>query len=126
MGDDMRDGFKLPSEPQDWISPCEADNRYVICIKSDGHRFMIAAILHVNGGELDPALLPRMLCAGLPFTPATKGTWVKGAIGLADARLWLTDESSSVRLPTQDNRRELVLAWDGRIDNRGDLLFSLD
>ncbi len=86
---------------------------------------MIAAILHVNGGELDPALLQRMLCAGLPFTPAAKGTWVKGAIGLADARLWLTDESSPVRLPTQDNRRELVLAWDGRIDNRAELLSSL-
>ena len=36
---------------------------------------------------------------------------MKGAIGLADARLWLADESCPAGLPIQDNRRDLVVAW---------------
>jgi asparagine synthase (glutamine-hydrolysing) len=86
---------------------------------------VIAAILCIDGGELEPPRVVQMVGAGLPFTPDAEGIWVEGAVGLGEARLWLSDGPSPRLLPTRDEQRGLVLAWDGRLDNREDLLMSL-
>lgn len=86
---------------------------------------MIAAILRVDGNALDPVLPARVVSTGLPFAPDLKGTWADGPVGVADARMYLTEDSGPSLLPARDDQRGLILAWDGRLDNRDDLLTSL-
>ena len=47
---------------------------------------------------------------------------MQGAVAIGEARSWLTEETPPGQLPVRDERRELVLAWDGRLDNREDLI----
>jgi asparagine synthase (glutamine-hydrolysing) len=86
---------------------------------------VIAAILRVDGSALDSVLPARTVSTGLPFAPDLKGAWADGPVGVADARLDLTENSGPSLLPARDDQRGLVLAWDGRLDNRDDLVASL-
>jgi asparagine synthase (glutamine-hydrolysing) len=93
---------------------------------------VIAAVRSLDGSGVEPALIVRMLGAGRlvafggesPLAADIEATWVEGEVGLGEARFGLTEElrpGGSLR----DDQRDLVLAWDGRLDNRDDLLISL-
>ena len=97
---------------------------------------MIAAVRSLAGSVVAPTLLARMLGAGRlvelggqqPPLADIEATWAEGEVGLGEARLWLTDMTEKPRsgsMPMRDEQRELVLAWDGRLDNTEDLLTSL-
>jgi asparagine synthase (glutamine-hydrolysing) len=86
---------------------------------------VIAAVLRVDGVEVELSLLERMLGGWRPVAPDSEGSWVQGEVGLGEARLWFTEEPDQGPVPVRDERRELVLAWDGRLDNREDLLALL-
>lgn len=86
---------------------------------------MIAAILRVDGIEVEPSLPDRMLGVWRPVAPYANGTWVHGAVAIGDARARLTAEPHPALLPMHDEQRDLVLAWDGRLDNREDLMTVL-
>ena len=51
---------------------------------------------------------------------------VRGWIGLGHQHFWTTPESSGERQPLSDVRAEVVLVFDGRLDNREELLATLD
>jgi asparagine synthase (glutamine-hydrolysing) len=94
---------------------------------------MIAAVRRLDGLDVEPALVHRMLGAGRlvalrgerPPAPDVEGTWARDEIGLGEDRLWPIEEPGPGPLPARDERRELALAWDGRLDNGDDLLASL-
>jgi asparagine synthase (glutamine-hydrolysing) len=94
---------------------------------------MIAAILHIDGTDVEPSLLAQMLAVGRPIAPDTdkplvptiEGTWVNKHIGLGVARFRLAEEPHTRCPPTHDASRQLMLAWEGRIDNREDIVVSL-
>lgn len=91
---------------------------------------MIVAVRDLAGPGVEPSLLMQMLSAGQfvelrgqrPPVADIEATWAKGEVGLGEARFWLTEKPGPGSLPIRDERRELVLAWDGRLDNRDDLL----
>jgi asparagine synthase (glutamine-hydrolysing) len=86
---------------------------------------VIAAVLRVDGVEVEPSLPDRMLGVWRPGASDAEGTWVQGAVAIGETRLWLTEEPRPRPLPVRDEQRDLVLVWDGRLDNGDDLLTSL-
>jgi asparagine synthase (glutamine-hydrolysing) len=79
---------------------------------------LIAAALGIDGHRVDPAVLRRMAGTAFPG-PQIAEDWTEGAIGLAAG----TDTRSGGG-PREDDR--CVVVWDGRIDNRPDLIGKLD
>ena len=101
--------------------------------QGDGEYGMVAAILNVDGADVAPSLLARMLAAGRPLTPDTEQpltptlerTWVNKHIGLGDARFSSPHEELPWRLVTPEASHQPMLAWDGRLDNRDDIVALL-
>jgi asparagine synthase (glutamine-hydrolysing) len=54
-----------------------------------------------------------------------KGQWIKGSIGLSHRAFFTTPESAGEQQPMHDQDRRLAVTFDGRIDNREELLKSL-
>jgi asparagine synthase (glutamine-hydrolysing) len=86
----------------------------------------IAALLHLDGKLVDSAVLQRMLAAARPFGSDAEGIWIEGRIGMAATRYYTTRENGTEDIPLIDEERGFVLAWDGRLDNRKDLLARFD
>ena len=53
------------------------------------------------------------------------GLWHQGQVGLVHQMLWTTPESRQEKLPLVSPTGDLVLAADGRIDNRDELIHVL-
>lgn len=89
----------------------------------------LAGILTAGGEAAPPgALLPKfeqMMASLAHRGPAAASTW-KGAAGLLGAfSLHTTPESARESQPLEDAESGLVIVWDGRLDNRDDLLSQL-
>ena len=74
----------------------------------------IAAALGIDGRRVDPAVIRRMVETPVQ-DPQRGGSWTDGAIGVA---------AGQPCVPLVDDR--FVMAWDGRIDNRPDVIRRLD
>ena len=85
----------------------------------------IAGLYHVDGRPVDPALLRRMLDALAHRGPDGEGQWVSGPLGLGHRLLHTTPESLNEKQPVTDERDECWLVWDGRLDNREELIAAL-
>lgn len=85
----------------------------------------IAGICRVDGRPADPALVARMTRALAHRAPDGEGHWVSGPIGLGYRLLVTTPESLHEKQPVTDERSECWLVWDGRLDNRGELIAAL-
>ncbi len=85
----------------------------------------IAGLYSVDGCPADPDLLRRMLDALAYRGPDGEGQWVAGPIGLGHRLLSTTPESLNEKQPVTDERGESSLVWDGRLDNREELVGAL-
>ncbi|MBI4454475.1 MAG: asparagine synthase (glutamine-hydrolyzing) [Acidobacteria bacterium] len=82
----------------------------------------IVGIWDLEGRPLDPALIKRMMDRMAHRGPDGANHWISGSVGLGHRLLRTTPESLSEKEPISDARGECLLVWDGRIDNRDELL----
>jgi asparagine synthase (glutamine-hydrolysing) len=85
----------------------------------------LAAIYHGDGRPADVALLRRMTAAIAHRGPDASGEWSAGRVALGHRLLYTTPESMSEVQPLADAAAECRLIWDGRIDDRDDLIGEL-
>ncbi|MBI4611280.1 MAG: asparagine synthase (glutamine-hydrolyzing) [Candidatus Rokubacteria bacterium] len=85
----------------------------------------IAGICHSGGRPADPALLQRMTDILAHRGPDGEGQWVAGPVGLGHRMLHTTPESLHEKQPLADAHGTCQLAWDGRVDNREELIAAL-
>jgi len=86
----------------------------------------IAGMYSVDGRPADPALLKRMTDILAHRGPDGEGQWASGPVGLGHRLLFTTPESLHEKQPVTDERGECWLVWDGRLDNREELIASLE
>lgn len=82
----------------------------------------IAGLFNVDGRPADAGLLSRMRDRLAARGPHAKDQWVDGPVGLAHRLLHTTPESLKERQPLSEAGGECRLVWDGRVDNREDLI----
>ena len=85
----------------------------------------IAAILHFDGSPIETALLDRMTEAVAHRGPDRSGTWTNRSVGLGHRMLCSTEEAVHERQPLCDERGQVCLVFDGRVDNREELRKAL-
>ncbi|MBI4219106.1 MAG: asparagine synthase (glutamine-hydrolyzing) [Chloroflexi bacterium] len=85
----------------------------------------IAGILNLDGRPADPAALQRMLAVVAHRGPDGAGSWSDGPLALGNLQLHTTPEASRETLPAIDSTERLVLVYDGRLDNRDELIDAL-
>ena len=86
----------------------------------------IAGICFSDGKPVNPNDLSKMLVAMHHRGPNRAGGWSEGPVGLGHCMLWTTSESLHESLPALNPTGELAITADSRIDNRDELLASLD
>jgi len=86
----------------------------------------IAGIYNLDGRPVDPSLLTKMTDAIAHRGPDGEGHWMDGQIGMGHRMLHTTPESLHEKLPMANDRGDLVITADARIDNRDELLTSLE
>ncbi len=85
----------------------------------------IAALYNLDGRPVEPALLRRMTDVIAHRGPDGAGVLTDGAVGLGHRMLRTTPESLGERQPLTDETGEFAITFDGRIDNRDELLAGL-
>lgn len=85
----------------------------------------IAGIVHTDGRSVDAAAIGRLAAAAACRGFDGTATWHDGPAGLVRHRHATTPEASGERQPRPDDASGMVIAFDGRLDNRGDLLALL-
>ncbi len=85
----------------------------------------IAAVWHRHGAPLGAGDIDGMLDRQRHRGPDGAAAWVRRSVAIGHASLELAPESMGERLPLVDGSGRYVLAFDGRIDNRDDLLATL-
>lgn len=85
----------------------------------------IAGVFYRDGRVVDRPDVERMVESIGHRGPDGSGVWCEGAVGLGHRMLWTTPESLQERLPLVDQRRDLAITADARIDNRGELMAAL-
>ena len=83
----------------------------------------LAAVLAPASGD-QRSTLETMLRAAEGMFDA-EGTWVGGAVGLAQRSRFVTPEEGPGAVPLRDERRDLTLVADVRLDNRDELARAL-
>jgi asparagine synthase (glutamine-hydrolysing) len=83
----------------------------------------IAVIYHADGRPVAPTMLDRMVDALAHRGPDGISRQVHGAVGLGHCLMHTTPESLGEAQPASDG--DCWLVWDGRLDNRGELLQAL-
>lgn len=86
----------------------------------------IVGIYYLDGRHVDHKDLRRMVDRLEHRGPDGEGIWYKGSIGLGHRMLWTTPESLKEKLPLVYRNGKLVITADARIDNRDELISSLD
>jgi asparagine synthase (glutamine-hydrolysing) len=82
----------------------------------------IVAIFNSDGAPADEALLRRMLAAAAYRGPDGVGVWRQGPIALGHLMLRTTPESLHETQPLLDGPGNLCLTFNGRLDNRDELI----
>ena len=86
----------------------------------------IIGIYFFDGRPIEKSDLEKMLNSILYRGPDKNGIWHEGAVGLGNCLLCTTPESENERLPLVSRDGNLVLVADARIDNRDELLPTLN
>ena len=84
----------------------------------------IVGIWNLDGEPVERSLLVRLNACLAHRGADGEGLWMRGAVGLACQNFWVTPESVKETQPAVDPSGA-VLLFDGRLDNRGDLLARL-
>lgn len=85
----------------------------------------LAAVFIPDGRPADPAVLSVMLDAMRVRGPDGTSAWHRGPAALGFLALHTTPESQHERQPYEDPRTGRVVVFDGRLDNRDDLIAAL-
>ncbi len=85
----------------------------------------IAAICRADGAPVPAREAQRMAGLMAHRGPDAAGAWSAGSVGLAHRLLATTRADLDVPAPVADESGERRLVWDGRLDNREDLLAAL-
>jgi asparagine synthase (glutamine-hydrolysing) len=85
----------------------------------------IVGVFYADGKAVDRETLGGMMEAVAHRGPDGTGLWCEGPIGLGQRTLWTTPESLHERLPLSNQRGDLVITADARIDNREELFSRL-
>ncbi|MGB7188509.1 MAG: hypothetical protein WBD10_00090, partial [Acidobacteriaceae bacterium] len=86
----------------------------------------IAGIYCADGRPADVAELKRMAAAVEHRGPDGIGYWNAGPVALAHLQFCTTPESLDERQPLVSPGGEACLVWNGRVDNREELLAGLE
>ena len=86
----------------------------------------IMGIHHLNGQPVQRGDLKRMVDTLAHRGPDGSEIWIDGAIGFGHRMLWTTPESLLETLPMVNEKGDLVITADARIDNRNELQVLLD
>lgn len=85
----------------------------------------LAGCVSLDGALIDPRPLQRMAASTPYLGPDGLDTWCEGPAGFVRFKHATTPEALAERQPFLDEPAGLVLAFDGRLDNRDDLLRDL-
>ena len=85
----------------------------------------LTGLLRLDGAPFDPRDLVTMVEAAPWRAPDGSATWHDGQAGLAHLRFATTPEDRRDGQPLVDEAAGLALVFDGRLDNRADLLRDL-
>ncbi|HUF90892.1 MAG TPA: asparagine synthase-related protein [Candidatus Limnocylindria bacterium] len=85
----------------------------------------IAGECRIDGAPADAGLLSRMSARLAHRGPDGQGQWVDGPVGLGHRLHATTAEALADKQPVGDETGERWLVWDGRLDNRGELVAAL-
>src|SRR5713226_7356324 len=80
-----------------------------------------AGILNFDGRPVDQAFLAKLTVAMEQYGPDGGNTYLDGPLGMAYRAFHTTLESRLERQPHK-NAQGIVITWDGRLDNRDDLI----
>src|SRR5688572_29343610 len=86
----------------------------------------VAAVFMTDGGPADPGVLAAMLEVLGGRGPHGRTGWREGSVALGFLPFHATPESVTERQPHLDPRSGSVIAFDGRLDNRDELVDSLE
>lgn len=85
----------------------------------------IAGILNLDGSPVAAGPLEGMLHDISHLGPDDSGVWSKDAVGLVHTQLQTTPESEYERQPLRLQNDKFAIVWDGRVDNRSQLIEEL-
>lgn len=86
----------------------------------------IAGVYHLDGRFVEASTMETMAKSLAHRGPDGSGVWIDGTIGFAHTMLWTTPESLTEKQPFLNRSGALVITADARIDNREELLRTLD
>ena len=86
----------------------------------------IVGIYNLDGRPVEQTDLQRMLDSIAHRGPDGSGVWTDGPVGLGHRMLWTTPESLHEKLPLTNKSGDLVITADARIDNRDELIPTLN
>ncbi|NMG20013.1 lasso peptide isopeptide bond-forming cyclase [Brasilonema bromeliae] len=86
----------------------------------------IMGIYNLDGCPVDPEDLGRMVDILAHRGPDGADIWVDGSVGFGHRMLWTTPESKLEKLPLANGTGNLVITSDARIDNRDELINTLE
>ena len=81
----------------------------------------IAGILYFHGAPLEPGLIVKLTTAMKRRGPDAQTHWMQSSLALGHCMLRTTPESLEEHQPHVSQDKNLVLVWDGRLDNREEL-----
>lgn len=85
----------------------------------------IVGICYLNKSPVEQQNIARMIDTLAHRGPDDADIWVDGSVGLGHRMLWTTPESLIEKLPLVNQRGDIVLTSDCRIDNREELIAAL-
>ncbi|MEA5598344.1 lasso peptide isopeptide bond-forming cyclase [Rivularia sp. UHCC 0363] len=85
----------------------------------------IVGINYLDGRPVDRENLTKMVDILAHRGPDGADIWVDGCVGFGHRMLWTTPESLIENLPLVNQRGDLVITADARIDNRDELIAAL-
>lgn len=86
----------------------------------------IAGITSLDGQPVTQEILDGMRQATPHIGPDGVGSWVSGPVGMLRFHLWTTPEAVGEVQPRRDPDSDSTITFDGRIDNRAELLSLLE
>ena len=85
----------------------------------------ISGICNLDGGPIDRRIVGRMNAAAQLLLPCRRGAWTSGPVGLACASPRVGRAGPAAVEPSGDASRRRTVVFDGRLDNREELVAAL-
>ena len=88
----------------------------------------LVALFNRTGAPVDPAVMQAMLAASPHRAIDGQDSWISGPVALAHQHFWITPEEVGEKQPLVADglaSSRLVVTFDGRLDNRQELLRAL-